>query len=102
MPLACEQRLSLPFKKGESHLMPAITMVGHPITKKPQIAAVTPATDPCINRLSPSFSSNVTVHNWKERGKGYLCSRLSYQLSQGPQVSFDHPWTIINTHMEDQ
>lgn len=72
--------------------------------KKPEIVAVTSATKPSIQQTE-SISFNVTYHNWKDRGKK-LCSRISYQPSPGPEVSFDCPWTaccsFIATHMEEQ
>jgi len=63
------------------------------LSKKPKTAVVAPAIEPSINRLGPSVSLNVIVHNWHERGNNDLCSRFAYQLSQGPEVFFDHPWT---------
>jgi len=66
---------------------------------------VTPATEPCINRLGPSVSSSVVAHYLKETAKNSLFSRFPYQPSQGFEVFFDRPWTMscsfTATHMED-
>ncbi|KAK4811357.1 hypothetical protein QYF61_027586 [Mycteria americana] len=46
--------------------------VGHPVVKKTKSVAMTPATEPCINRLGVSVLSCVTAHHWKERGENNL------------------------------
>ena len=87
-------RSSFPFEEGETHPTSAVLVLSRPSHyQKPKIVAVTPAVDPYINRLCLSISSSVAACNCKERGKNCLCSRFPYQLPQGPEVSFDCPWT---------
>ena len=92
--LTLAQRSFFPFETGVPCVLPA-GLVSCKLThdKNPQNSAGNTRLGARYWSAGSSVSSFIIPCNWKNRGEHCLCSWYLNQLSQGPEVSLDCPWT---------
>jgi len=94
------QRCLSPCETGVPHMLPAGLVSRRPtMIKTLKILPVTPDWEPGIDLLGLPVSSLVTPCSWKDRAEHCLCSWSPDQLSSGPEVSLDCPWTSCSNFL---